>query len=152
MSEDKPPRFFIPDCAPEEQDKIYAAKARSCNVRVPGLGQQLYAISHRHDGDVWFVTVGKTLTGRRRVWKGRKKTEETFAIEDPALVLAIFPVPGNNLCWVYTYAALDPEGAQNGRIPSWPVSLAGWIISQRKAAQSCKETLSDCLHRPTVPS
>jgi hypothetical protein len=36
---------------------------------VPGTGQRLYAISHRHDGDVWFVTAGKTLTGLRPVWK-----------------------------------------------------------------------------------
>jgi hypothetical protein len=64
--------------------------------------------------DVWFASVGKTLTGRRPVWKGRKKTEETFAIEDPALVLVIFPVPGNNLCWVYTYAGTGP-----GRRTEW---------------------------------
>jgi hypothetical protein len=28
-------------------------------VHVPGAVQWLYAISHRHDGDVWFATVGK---------------------------------------------------------------------------------------------
>jgi hypothetical protein len=53
---------------------VYASMARSCNVHVPGTGQRLYVISHRHDGDVWFATVGKTLTGRRPVWKGRKRT------------------------------------------------------------------------------
>lgn len=33
-------------------------------------------------------------------WKGRKKTEETRPIEDPALVRAIFPA--NGLCLVFT--------------------------------------------------
>ena len=91
MSEDKPPTFFIPGCTPEEQEKVYAAMATSCNVHVPGAGQRLYAISHHHDGDVWFATVGKTLTGRRPVWKGRKKTEESRPIEDLALVRVISP-------------------------------------------------------------
>ena len=77
VSEDKPPTFFIPGCAPEEQEKLYAAMARDCNVHVPGPGRRLYAISHHHNGDVRFVTVCKTLTGRRPIWKGRKKTEET---------------------------------------------------------------------------
>jgi hypothetical protein len=77
MSEDMPPVFFISGCQSEEQEELYAAMARSCNVHVPGPGRRLYAISHRHDGDAWFATVGKTLTGRRPVWKGRKKTEET---------------------------------------------------------------------------
>jgi hypothetical protein len=61
MSEDKPPVFFIPGCQPEEQEELYAAMARSCNVHVPGPGQRLHLISHRHDGDVWFATAGKTL-------------------------------------------------------------------------------------------
>jgi hypothetical protein len=46
-------------------------------MHVPGPGKRLYAISHHHNGDVRFVTVCKTLTGRRPIWKGRKKTEET---------------------------------------------------------------------------
>jgi hypothetical protein len=122
MSEDKPPRFFIPGCAPEEQDKVYAAKARSCNVHVPGPGKRLYAISHHHDGDVWFVTVGKALTGRRPVWKGRKKTEDTRRIEDAALVRAIFPA--NGLCWVFT-----DGGAAAGRRNGWRAAAGrrnGW--------------------------
>jgi hypothetical protein len=90
----------VPGCAPEERENFYAAMARGCNVHVPGTGQRLYAIRCRRNGDVWFATVGKTLTGRRPVWKGRKKTEETSPIEDPALVLAILPV--NGLCWVAT--------------------------------------------------
>jgi hypothetical protein len=49
---------------------------------------------------VWFVKVGKTLTGRRSVWKRRKKAEGTRPVEDPALVQAIFPADG--LCWVFT--------------------------------------------------
>ena len=34
---------------PEEREKFYAAMARSCNMPVPGTGQRLYAISHRHN-------------------------------------------------------------------------------------------------------
>jgi hypothetical protein len=82
------------------------------NVHVPGPGKRLYAISHHHDSDVWFVTVGKTLTGRRPVWKGRKKNEETRPVEDPALVRAIFPA--NGLCWVFT-----DGGAAAGRRTEW---------------------------------
>ena len=115
MSEGEPPTFFIPGCPPDEQEKVYAAMARACeNVAVPDIEKRLYAISHRHDGDIWFVTVGKALTGRRPIWKGRKKTEDTFAIEDPALVLAIFPFPSNDLCWVYTDA-----GSGAGRRTEW---------------------------------
>ena len=44
MSEDMPPTFFIPSCAPEEQEKVYASMARSCNVHVPGPGRRRYAI------------------------------------------------------------------------------------------------------------
>jgi hypothetical protein len=115
VSEDKSPTFFIPGCAPEDQEQLYAAMARDCeNVAVPDIGKRIYAISHHHDSDIWFATVGKTLTGRRPIWKGRKKTDDTFVIEDPALVLAIFPVPGNDLCWVYTDA-----GAGAGRRTEW---------------------------------
>jgi hypothetical protein len=39
----------VPGCAPEEQEKFYAAMARGCDVHVPGTGQRLYAISPRHD-------------------------------------------------------------------------------------------------------
>jgi hypothetical protein len=43
MSEDKTPTFFIPGCMPEEQEKVYAVMARSCNVHKPGTGQRSYA-------------------------------------------------------------------------------------------------------------
>jgi hypothetical protein len=86
--------------------------ARRCHVSLPAPGRRLYAISHRHDGDVWFATVGKRLTGLRPVWKGRKKTEETRAIEDPALVRAIFPA--NGLCLVFT-----DGGGSTGRRTEW---------------------------------
>jgi hypothetical protein len=61
---------------------------------------------------VRFVTVGKTLAGRRPVWKGRKKSEETRPIEDPALVRPIFPA--NGLCLVFT-----DGGAAAGRRTEW---------------------------------
>ena len=123
MSEDNPPVFFIPGCAPEEQEKVYATMASDCeNVPVPGIGKRIYAISHHHDGDQWFVTVGKTLTGRRPVWKGRKKTADTFAIENPALVLAFFRFPVMICAGSTQMLETLLEGAQNGRIPLWRVS------------------------------
>jgi hypothetical protein len=100
---DKPPTFFIPGCPPEDQEKLYAAMAKDCeNVAVPAIGQRIYAISYRHNGDVWFATVGQTQTGKRPIWKSGKKTEEMMNIEDPNLVLAIFPFTTHDLCWVYT--------------------------------------------------
>jgi hypothetical protein len=84
----------------------------SCNVHVPILGRRLYTISRRHDGGGWFVMVGKTLTGRRPVWKGRKKTEEIRPIEVSAFVLAVFPA--NDLCWVATDNASLLEGGSKG--------------------------------------
>jgi hypothetical protein len=58
------------------------AMARNCeSVAVPGVGQRIYAISYRHNGDIWFATVGQIQTGKRRIWKGRKRTEEMINIE-----------------------------------------------------------------------
>jgi hypothetical protein len=120
MSEDKPPTFFIPGCVPEEQEKVYASMARNCNVHVPGPGRRLYAISHHHDGDVWFVTVGKTLTGRHPVWKAARRPTRP-ALSKTLLWYARFPLPKVCVGCSRT-AGLLPEGVLNGRILSWPVS------------------------------
>jgi hypothetical protein len=69
------------------------------SVAVPGVGQRIYGISYRYNGDIWFATVGQTQTGKCPNWKGRKRTEEMINIEDPNLVLAIFPFASHDLCW-----------------------------------------------------
>ena len=97
---DSQPVFFIPNCQPDKQEGLYASMAKGCGVVVPAMNQRICAISFRHNGDVWFATVGKKMAGREYVWKGRKETEKTRAIEDPGLVLAIFEA--NDICWVYT--------------------------------------------------
>jgi hypothetical protein len=100
---DQAPSFFIPECSSEDQERLYTSMARDCeSVAVPSVDQRIYAISYRHNGDIWFATVGQTQTGKRAIWKGRKRTEEMINIEDPNLVLAIFPFANDDLCWVYT--------------------------------------------------
>jgi hypothetical protein len=100
---DQAPSFFIPECSSEDQERLYTSMARDCeSVAVPSVDQRIYAISYRHNGDIWFATVGQTQTGKRAIWKGRKRTEEMINIEDPNLVLAIFPFASHDLCWVYT--------------------------------------------------
>jgi hypothetical protein len=103
MSNGKPPAFFVPGCTPEEQETAFAAMAKGLpdTMPVPEPGKRIYAISFRHDGDVWYATVGESMRGRRPVWKGRNKTETTISIEDSAIVVAIFAASRNNLCWVY---------------------------------------------------
>ena len=68
---------------------------------VPEPGKRIYAISFRHDSDVWYATVGESMRGRRPDWHGRKKTETTVSIEDSAIVAAIYPTYRDNLFWVY---------------------------------------------------
>jgi hypothetical protein len=88
-------RVFVRD-----QERRYTAMARNCeSVAVPGVGQRIYGISYRYNGDIWFATVGQTQTGKCPNWKGRKRTEEMINIEDPNLVLAIFPFASHDLCW-----------------------------------------------------
>jgi hypothetical protein len=42
-------------------------------VPVPEPGKRVYAISFRHDSDIWRATVGESMRGRRPVWQGRKE-------------------------------------------------------------------------------
>jgi hypothetical protein len=66
--------------------------AKDCeNAILPDPSHRIWAISYRHDRNIWFAIVGETLTGKQPGWKGRKKTEESRKIEDRYLVLAIFP-------------------------------------------------------------
>jgi hypothetical protein len=105
VTDDKPPRFFIPGVAAAEEEQVYSEMAtRNRSLAVPSIGRRLYAITHHHKGDLWFVTVGKILTGRRL----------NIAIDDPALVLAIFLVPSSGRCWVHT-----DGGTSVGKRSSW---------------------------------
>jgi streptogramin lyase len=104
MSEKPPPAFFLPGCEPDKQEEEYARFAEEDAVEVPPLGKRLYSIVVRDDGDVWYATVGKTLTGRHTVRKGRGRTatESTQALDDPALVRGIFIDSTGDLCIVHT--------------------------------------------------
>lgn len=87
------PAFFVPNASPEQADSVYAGFARMCGVPVPPIGERVYSITYRHNGEVWTATVGETLKGTKyssRKVKG-KVVERTEALSDPARVLAIFP-------------------------------------------------------------
>jgi hypothetical protein len=118
---DSQPFFFIPNCDPDKQEDLYATLAEACGVAVPPMQQRICAITFHHNGDIWFATVGETMTGREYVWKGRKKTEETRNIEDPGLVLAIFRA--KDICFVYT-----DGGTRAGRHSKWAIPfMAGQL-------------------------
>jgi len=57
------------------------------------MAERIREIEWTHNGEFWVATVGETLHGRRvRTRRARGKPyEETTALSDPALVLAIFP-------------------------------------------------------------
>ena len=81
-----PPLFFLPFLPPELAEKSYAYMADKCDKIAPGPGGRVYSISFVHRGVVWVATVGKRLKGHR---PGHRVTARL--VEDPAMVLAIFP-------------------------------------------------------------
>jgi hypothetical protein len=123
MSNGNPPAFFIPGCTPETQEATFLAMGNLLPnpVSIPEAGRRIYAISFRHDSDVWYATVGESMRGRRPVWQRRKKTETTVSIEDSAIVAAIYPTYRDDLFWVYH------DGGQGSRLHSkWALPfLAG---------------------------
>jgi hypothetical protein len=81
-----PPLFFLPFLPPELAEASYAYMADKCQQIAPGPGGRVYSISFVHQRVVWVATVGKRLRGRRPEHKATARL-----IEDPAMVLAIFP-------------------------------------------------------------
>jgi hypothetical protein len=81
-----PPLFFLPFLPPELAEASYAHMADKCHRIDPGLGDRVYSISFVHQRVVWVATVGKRLKGHM---PGHRATAKL--IEDPAMVLAIFP-------------------------------------------------------------
>ncbi len=87
------PPFFVPAVTPETQESIYADLAKGCGLSSPPFGKRIYSIVFVHNGEKWTATVGETLRGvRNHITKSRgTKVERSCPVEDPALVLAIFP-------------------------------------------------------------
>ena len=82
----KPPLFFLPFLPSELAEASYAHMAEKCEKIAPGPEGRVYSISFVPEGVVWVATVGKRLKGHRT---GHRATVKL--IEDPAMVLAIFP-------------------------------------------------------------
>jgi hypothetical protein len=119
MSNGKPPAFFVPGCTPETQEAAFAAMGNGLEnaMPVPEPGRRIYAISFRHDSDVWYATVGESVKGRRPVWQGRKKTEATVSIEDSGIVVAIYPAYRDDLFWVYHDGGQDSRQRSKWALP-----------------------------------
>jgi hypothetical protein len=81
-----PPLFFLPFLPPELAEASYAHIAQRCDKIAPGPENRVYSMSFVHERVVWVATVGKRLKGQRL---GHRVTARW--IEDPAMVLAIFP-------------------------------------------------------------
>ena len=81
-----PPLFFLPFLPAELAEASYAYMADKCHKIAPGPGGRVYSISFVHQRVVWVATVGKRLKTHMSVHKATARL-----IEDPAMVLAIFP-------------------------------------------------------------
>ena len=81
-----PPRFFLPFLRPDLAEASYAHIADKCHAVAPGPAGRVYSISFVHQEVVWIATVGRRLKGQMRGHRGTARL-----IEDPAMVLAIFP-------------------------------------------------------------
>ncbi len=78
--------FFLPFLPPELAEASYAHMAEKCDKIAPGPRGRVYSISFVHERVVWVATVGKHLKGHRPRHRATARL-----IEDPAMVLAIFP-------------------------------------------------------------
>lgn len=86
--------FFIPNISTEEAEKAYANYATLAGGTPQSQGERIRSISWRPRTDeLWTAEVGKKLSGKKDVVKGRGATrrEYTEALHDGATVLAIFP-------------------------------------------------------------
>ncbi len=87
-------KFFVPDRPEGKSDEeVLAALAAVCQCPVPALGDRVYSITYRHDGEDWTSTVGKRSEGvrTRTVGRGSAAREVSTRLSDPSTVLAIFP-------------------------------------------------------------
>ena len=112
---------------PRKQEAAFAAMANGFpdTMPVPEPGKRIYAISFRHDGDVWYATVGEPMRGRRpSLERPQQDLKLTVPIEDSAIVVAIFAASRNNLCWVYHDGGLGSRRS-NGPARSWLRNWAG---------------------------
>ncbi|TPV47811.1 hypothetical protein FJ661_20040 [Pseudarthrobacter phenanthrenivorans] len=101
--------FFIPDISPEDAEEAYASYATLAGGAPQPHGRRIRSISWRPRTDeLWTAEVGKKLSGKKDVVKGRGTTrrEYTESLHDGATVLAIFPgVPYR----VVTDKKINPE-------------------------------------------
>jgi hypothetical protein len=100
----KTPVFFLPFLSPDLQEASYAHLAERCDRSVPALDSRVYSVTFERDGVVWIAMVGECLKGHRPGLMKHRKTGRQM--EDPAMVLAIFPdVP---------YCIVTDAGASRG--------------------------------------
>jgi hypothetical protein len=88
------PAFFVPEVPPERTEaEWYALLAGVAQVPIPPPAQRVYSITYTHNGETWTSTVGERSRGTRtrEVGRGRARRSHTTALNDPAIVLAIFP-------------------------------------------------------------
>jgi hypothetical protein len=85
------PVFFLPYLPHDLEEASYAHMAKKVGRPVPALGARAYSMSFEHDGVLWIATVGETLKGCAPILRNGEKTYSRQVMEDPALVLAIFP-------------------------------------------------------------
>ena len=90
------PTFFLPHLPVEFQEASFAHLAKRCGCEVPPIGGRVYSISFERGGIMWIATVGCNLKGNKPIRVKRNDTGRWRDIEDPALVLAIFP--GESYC------------------------------------------------------
>ncbi len=86
--------FFLPFTnSVSDAENAYTQLAKLCGSTPPPIGERVYSISFKHNGETWHATVGERLGGTKvdvRKSKGARKEHEV-ALSDPAIVVAIFP-------------------------------------------------------------
>lgn len=87
------PKFFVPGAESEAAEAVYAEHARLCGRTVDPSGRRIYSIAFTSNNEEWTATVGEPLTGifRRVTLVGGKRFELVQKLDDPAIVLSIFP-------------------------------------------------------------
>lgn len=86
------PTFYVPRVEEAKHEECYQELARAIPVPAAPLGQRIYSITFRHNGEVWTATVGKQLTGHaeKTVRVGGRKIERTIQLSNSSTVMAIY--------------------------------------------------------------